>query len=144
MASPDKDKANEEPLDTPRDLKADMAESNASRVAEALVELAVEAWRFSRLAQRMLKGADAGEEQRYRGQIAWFDRKLRQSLESAGLRIVDVQGEPFDPGIAATALNLEEFGPNDRLMVDVMLEPIILGPQGIVRTGTVTVKKAEA
>ena len=38
--------------------------------------------------------------------------------------------------MAATPLNIEEFAANDSLMVDQMLEPIIMGPGGLIRTGT--------
>ena len=64
-------------------------------------------------------------------------------LAEAGMRIVNVEGQQFDPGIAATALNIEEFASEDSLIVDQMLEPIIMGPVGVVRTGTVTLRKVE-
>ena len=54
-----------------------------------------------------------------------------------------VQGHPFDPGMAATPLNIEEFESEDALIVDQMLEPIIMGHDGVVRTGTVTLRKVE-
>ena len=57
------------------------------------------------------------------------------------MRIVNVESHAFDPGIAATPLNIEEFGSEDVLVVDQMLEPIIMGPDGVVRTGTVTLRK---
>lgn len=60
------------------------------------------------------------------------------------MRIVNVEGHVFDPGMAATPLNLEEFKPDDTLIVDQMLEPIIMGPDGVVRTGTVTLRKVES
>ena len=87
---------------------------------------------------------DAGEQGRYRGQSRWFQRKLEDSLTDAGVWIVNVEGQSFDPGIAATPLNIEEFGSEDALVVDQMLEPIIMGPEGVVRTGTVTLRKVDS
>lgn len=113
-------------------------------LTRSLLEVAVESWRFSRLVDRILNNLDAGEQGRYRGQALWFQRKLERSLADAGMRIVNVEGQPFDPGIAATALNIEEFEPADSLIVDQVLEPIIMGPQGVVRTGTVTLRKVGA
>jgi hypothetical protein len=103
--------------------------------------MAVESWRFGRVFDRMLMKLDAGEQARYRSQFHWFIKRVEESLAKAGLRIVNVEGHPFDPGIAATPLNIEEFGASDSLMVDQMIEPIIMSKEGIVRTGTVTLKK---
>jgi hypothetical protein len=75
--------------------------------------------------------------------VRWFIKKVEEALEQAELRIVNVEGHPFDPGMAATPLNIEEFGDNDTLMVDQMLEPIIMGKEGLVKTGTVTLRKVE-
>jgi hypothetical protein len=45
--------------------------------------------------------------------------------------------------MAATPLNIEEFDTNDALMVDQMLEPIIMGKDGLVKAGTVILRKVE-
>jgi hypothetical protein len=45
--------------------------------------------------------------------------------------------------MAASALNLGDFGPDDVLLVDQMLEPIIMGPNGLRKQGTVMLRKAE-
>jgi len=107
-----------------------------------MIKMAVESWRIGRVFDRMLIKLDAGEQNRYQSQLRWFFKKVEESLEVAGLRIVNVEGYPFDPGIAATALNIEEFDTNDTLIVDQMLEPIIMGKEGLVKTGTVTLRKA--
>ncbi len=60
------------------------------------------------------------------------------------MRIVNVECHAFDPGMAATALNIEEFGSDDTLVVDQMLEPIIIGSDGVVRTGNVMLRKVES
>ena len=70
-------------------------------------------------------------------------KKIEESLAEAGLRLVNVEGQPFDPGMAATPLNIEEFEVNDTLIVDQMLEPIIMGKEGLIKTGTVILRKVE-
>ena len=110
----------------------------------SLLEIAIESWRFSRLCDRLLLKLDPVEQGRYRGQFRWFQRKLEGSLTDAGMQIVNVEGHAFDPGMAATPLNIEEFGSDDALVVDQMLEPIIMGRDGVVRTGTVTLTKVES
>ena len=113
-------------------------------LTKSLLDVAVESWRFGKLFDRLLLKLDAGEQGRYRGQFRWFQRKLEDSLTDAGMRIVNVEGQGFDPGMAATPLNIEEFRSEDALVVDQMLEPIIMGPDGVVRTGTVTLRKVES
>ena len=113
-------------------------------LTKSLIDVVVESWRFGRLFDRLLLRLDAGEQSRYRGQYRWFQRKLEESLTNAGMRIVSIDGHQFDPGMAVTPLNVDEFGSEDPLVVDQMLEPIIMGPDGVVRTGTVTLRKLES
>jgi hypothetical protein len=93
--------------------------------------------------ERLLLKLDAGEQNRYANQFRWFIKKVEDALEQAEMRIVNVEGHPFDPGMAATPLNIEEFDAKDVLMVDQMLEPIIMGKERLVKTGTVTLRKVE-
>lgn len=104
----------------------------------------MESWRFSRLVVRMMARLDAGEANRYVSQLRYFQRKLDESLKAAGLALVNVEGQPFDPGIAASALNLGDFSPDDELLVEQMVEPIIMGPEGLVRAGTVMLRKIQS
>lgn len=110
---------------------------------DAVISMAVESWRFGRVFDRLLTKLDAGEQNRYQSQFRWFIKKVEDALEQVELRIVNVEGHPFDPGIAATPLNIEEFDAKDTLMVDQVLEPIIMGKEGLVKTGTVTLRKVE-
>jgi len=124
---------------------ADTEQNTAIREAmsDAVISMAVESWRFGRVFDRLLAKLDAGEQNRYKSQFRWFIKKVEEALEQAELRIVNVEGHPFDPGMAATPLNIEEFEAEDTLMVDQMLEPIIMGKEGLVKTGTVTLRKCE-
>lgn len=110
---------------------------------DALISMAVESWRFGRVFDRLLLKLDAGEQNRYKSQYRWFIKKVEEALEQAELRIVNVEGHRFDPGIAATPLNIEEFDVKDVLFVDQMLEPIIMDKEGLVKTGTVTLGRME-
>ncbi|MGE0041328.1 MAG: hypothetical protein AB7H88_15820 [Vicinamibacterales bacterium] len=119
------------------------SEQERSRLLEhSLIEVAVETWRFSRLFARIVNKLDAGEQGRYSNQLRYFQKKVEEELESAGLRLVSVEGQPFDPGIAASAVNLGDFGPDETLLVEQMVEPIIMGTDGLRRAGTVIVRKA--
>jgi hypothetical protein len=116
--------------------------SHNCQLEQSLIDLAVEGWRFSRLFARLVSKLDAGEANRYLNQLRYFQKKMEESLDASGLKLVNVEGELFDPGMAASALNLEDFAAEDPVMVDQMVEPIIMGPQGLKKQGTVMLRKA--
>ena len=111
---------------------------------DSVIDMAVESWRFGKVFERLLLRLDAGEQDRYKSQLRWFLKKVENSLERLELRIVDVEGLYFDPGMAATPLNIGEFAAEDVLFVEQMLEPIIMGRCGLQKTGTVILRKVEA
>ena len=110
---------------------------------DVIISMAIETWRFRRVSERLLAKLETGEQQRYQSQLRWFEKKLEEFLVQVGWQIVDVEGQPFDPGMAATPINIEDFDAEDSLIVDQMLEPIIMGNEGLVKTGAVTVKREE-
>ena len=110
---------------------------------QSLIEVAVETWRLTRLFTRVLGKHDAGEQARYARQLRYFQKKVDEQLEVAGLKLVNVEGQPFDSGIAAAAVNLADFGPEDTLLIEQMVEPIVMGSEGLKRSGTVLLRKAQ-
>jgi hypothetical protein len=110
---------------------------------KSLIDISVESWRFTKLFTRMLGKLDAGEGTRYANQLRYFIKRIEECLEIANIRFVNIEGQLYEPGSAATAVNIGDFAPNDRLLVDQMIEPIIMGPDGLIRMGTVMLRKAE-
>lgn len=110
------------------------------KIEQSLIDVAVESWRFSRLFGKVVGKLDAGEVGRYVNQIRYFQKKLEESLAAHGFRLVSVEGQTYDMGMAASALNLGDFGCDDVLLVDQMLEPIIMGPNGLRKQGTVMLR----
>ena len=124
-------------------MDTNQLESSVEVLEESVINMAIESWRFGRVFNRLLGKLDAGEHKRYHGQFNWFIKSIEESLNKSGLKIVNVEGHPYDPGIAATPLNIDEFDENDQLMVDQMLEPIIMSNEGLVKTGTVTLRRLD-
>lgn len=108
---------------------------------KTLIDVSVEGWRFARVFSRLLDKLDPWETPRYANQARYFSRKIEDSLESLGLQIVSLEGQPYDPGMAVSALNIADFAPDDKLVVDQMVEPVVMGPDGVVRGGTVMLAK---
>lgn len=108
-----------------------------------LLDIAVESWRFTRVFERAVSKLEAGEAARFSNQIRYFQKKLEESLAEAGFSLVNVEGHPFDAGMAASALNIADFDTDDRLVVDQMVEPIIMGPLGLRKQGTIMLRKVQ-
>ncbi|MDR3231708.1 MAG: hypothetical protein LBT65_09710 [Synergistaceae bacterium] len=117
---------------------------NVTAERDALVALAVEFWRFGKIFQRLVTKLDAGERGRCESQFRWFKKKTEDVLNGVNLKIVNIEGQPFEPGMAATPLNIAEFAEGDALVVEQMLEPVIMSEEGLVKMGTVTLRKVEA
>lgn len=113
----------------------------AVQLQQCMMDLAVESWRFSRLFSRLVSRLDAGEASRYVNQLRYFQKRVEESMDAGGMKVVNVEGAPFDPGMAASAINLGDFAPDDELVVDQMVEPIIMGADGLLRQGTVTLRR---
>ena len=120
-----------------------VAAGNIEEMEKSLIEVAIESWRFSRVFGKVVSKLDAGESGRYVNQLRYFQNKIEESLDASGLKVVNVEGQPYDAGMAASALNLEDFGPDDVLLVDQMVEPIIMGPEGLRREGLVMLRKVQ-
>jgi hypothetical protein len=122
-------------------MSHDHAQPDPATPRQALIDLAVESWRLTRGIGRTLARLDEPARSRATSQLRWFERSIDTALAAAGLRLVDLAAQPFDAGLPATPLNLDDFDPGDALVVDHMLEPVILGADGVVRAGTVMLKK---
>jgi hypothetical protein len=108
----------------------------------ALVDVSIEAWRFARVFGRVISKLDAGEGSRYVNQARYFLKKIDDGLEGVGLKIVTLaEGQHYEPGMAVSALNIADFSPDDRLVIDQMIEPIVMGQGGLIREGTVMLAK---
>jgi len=120
----------------------EIEEPTNEALKECLIAMAVESWRIGRVTAQLIEKVSPMEQSRHTGQLRWFRRSVEEALALVGLRLVITEGEHYDVGMAATPLNIEEFAAEDELIVEQMLEPIIMGPQGIVKTGTVVLRKA--
>ena len=110
--------------------------------AQIIAGLAVEAWRFDKTFQTVVGKLDAGEQSRFLGQHRWFLKRLVESLDQLNLRIPALENLPYEAGMPITALNIADFQSGEELVVDQIIEPVIMGPDGLVRTGIATLRRA--
>ena len=101
---------------------------------DAFRKLATESWRFVRVKKR----------KRYASRLDWYEKQIDAAMETFGFQFVDLAGKPYDAGVAATPLNLNDFDAEESLVVDYMMEPTILDANGrIIQTGTAMLRRAE-
>lgn len=119
------------------------ASDSAVDLRQPLMEIVIESWRLAKLFQRVIGKLEGAESIRYANQIRYFQKRIDDTLAMLELRLVSLEGHPYDPGMAATPLNIADFGPDECLVVEQMVEPILMGPGGIVKSGTILLKQAE-
>lgn len=77
------------------------------------------------------------DQTRFQSQLKWFVKKISGELESSGLKIIDLEGQDYDAGMAVSALNIDDFDESEELYIDQVLSPLIMSEKGIEQMGTV-------
>ena len=110
---------------------------NIDRLKNSVIEIAVEHYRFKNTFMKAISKLDFDEQSKYMSQFAWFSKKVTKAVEDAGLRIISLEGQAYDPGMAVTPLNIDDFEVEDELKIIQMIEPIIMQEDTVLKTGTV-------
>ena len=120
-----------------------MSEQNIVKLKDSLVVIASELYRFQNVFEKAISKLDLDDQKKYMSQYSWFSKRVTKAIDEAGLKIVNVEGQPYDPGMALTPLNIEDFEVDDILYVEKMMEPIIMENGSIVKTGTAILGRTE-
>lgn len=140
MTSNDTD-SNEGTLQSP-DQSSPVTEFYSAGAYEAsVIEMVVECWRFERLFRKVTTKLDAGEAAKYISQMRYFNKKVEDILDRFDLKLINLEGQSYEPGMAIVALNLDEFESSDSLIVEQMAEPIIMDKNGLKKMGTVILRR---
>lgn len=113
-----------------------MEEQNYHKLHESVITIASELYRFQRVFEKAISKLEASEQTKYASQYSWFAKRVVKAMEDANIRLLNVEGQLYDPGMAITPLNLEDFETDDVLFVKQMMEPIIMEGNTVVKTGT--------
>lgn len=106
-------------------------------IKNSVMEIAVEHYRFKNTFMKAISKLGFDEQSKYMSQFTWFSKKVTKAVEEAGLRIVSLEGQAYDPGMAVTPLNIDDFEVEDELKIVQMIEPIIMQEDTVLKTGTV-------
>ena len=107
------------------------------KYVESLIDIGSELFRFRQVFYRMARKMDMEDQNKYSSQFSWFSKKVTQALDDAGITVLDLTNKPYDPGMAVTPLNLEDFEVDDPLIIEQMIGPVIMCEERLVKTGTV-------
>lgn len=107
------------------------------KLKDNLVSIASELFRFEKVFKKAIGKLEIEDQNKYVSQFAWFEKKVIKALDESGSHLVNIEGQIYDPGMAVTPLNIEDFETDDVLYVVQMMEPIIMNDDGVVKTGTV-------
>ena len=119
-------------------------ETSTDAHKDAVINLATESWRLAKVFELAITQLNVDKPRRYTSRIEWFIKKAEESLESTGLRLVNLEGQSYDPGMAAAPVNIEEFDIDDPLEVNLMVEPIIMDGTTLVKRGKVSLRRTES
>lgn len=111
------------------------------RIMNNLVGIAVETYRLKDVFKRALRNADPGEKKKYMSQFNWFEKQVHAALKDMDIRVVDLSGQKYDPGMAVTPINLDDFDMDTGLIIDRMMEPVVMLGDQLIRTGTVILRE---
>ena len=114
-----------------------------NKALESLIQIASELQRLEKVFYKAIGKLDLDEQNKYASQFSWFTKRVTKALDQVGLTRVSLEKEVYDPGMAVTPLNLDDFETDDILIVDQMIEPIIMQGNNVVKTGTVILRRAQ-
>lgn len=110
-----------------------------------IADYVFESWRLRQYTADLVgKVINSQIQKRGFNQIRRFDKHSTAALEKLGVEVLDFTGEKFDTGLPVYPINLDDFQPDTKLVVEMMLEPTIKKKDSaeILKKGAVVVGRA--
>ena len=122
----------------------DANKADAETLQLAIAEIAAESWRYECALRKVLKHMDVMEAERFLRQYEYFTSKVDRAVAMAGLKVLDLSTQLYNPGLPIQVMNLEEFDEEDELIINKVIEPVILLENRVVKTGVVMVDRVKS
>jgi hypothetical protein len=123
-------------------VEAEM-EQDYLELQKSLISIASELFRFQYVFEKAVSKLALDEQGKYMSQYGWFAKKVYRALDDVHLKLVNLEGQQYDSGMAVTPLNIDEFQESDQLYVAQMIEPIIMCDDAVMKMGTVILGRVE-
>ena len=98
-----------------------------------IIKIVTENWRLTKLFQKVTTKLDLSEQNRYINQLRYFEKTINNCLQDVGMKIIHIEGQVYDSGMAVSPINIDEFEQEDQLIIDQVLEPLIMGNDGTIK-----------
>ena len=118
-------------------------EQDYSKMQNSLIAIASELFRFQSVFEKAIGKLESDEQKKYISQFSWFSKKVYKALADVNLKLLDLEGKRYDPGMAITPINIDDFEADDELFVSQMIEPIIMQDDKVIKVGTVILGRIE-
>lgn len=114
-----------------------------STLQNSLIVIASELFRFKGVFEKAVSKLEVDDRGKYMSQFFWFSKKVAKALEESDLKLLNFEGQFYDPGMAVTPLNIDDFGTEDKLYIAQTIEPVIMKQNNVIKTGTVILGRVE-
>lgn len=118
-------------------------EQDYAKLQKSLITIASEMFRLRNVFENAISKLEIEERNKYQSQFAWFSKRVYKALDDANLKILNLDGQIYDPGMAVTPINIDDFECDDPLCIIQTLEPIIMKNNSVCKTGTVVLGRVE-
>ncbi len=110
-----------------------------TEITQDLADFVVDYWKIARGLEKTATLLQKMESKRLLSQVKYANRQLSAYADRFGFRIVEFDGLDFEPGMAASADNFDDFEHEAVLVVTKTIEPAIVREMSVVRQGRVIV-----
>lgn len=109
----------------------------------SLITIATESFRFQKTFEKVIQQIGFEESRKYQNQLNYYAKRVSKSLDIFGVRILDLEGKAYDPGMPVSPINIEDFEADDQLFIQQTVEPIVMMDDTVLKMGTVLLGRKE-
>ena len=106
-------------------------------------ELAVDYWKLLKVCDRLMKELSEDRRKRIGAQVRFSANRLESHLDALGIELLTFEGLQFGPELPAIAVNANDFGIAETLLVESAIEPAVIMHGKVVQNAQVTLKEGE-
>lgn len=103
----------------------------------AIAALASEYWKLLRMLDQAIDLAPPKTKNRLQAQARYAQSRLHAILDEKDMRIISFEGRTYEPNLAASAINADDFPGENDLIVEMTLEPAVMVDMTVLKTGKV-------
>ena len=104
-------------------------------------KLAVDYWKLLKVCERLVKSLPEDRRKRAGAQVRFSASRLEIHLDALGIELLTFEGLQFGPELPAIAVNADDLGNAENLLVESAIEPAVIMHGKVVQNAQVTLKE---